>query len=80
VGEFIWVAVVGWVAVVEPGGAANAPMLAQNARTDDQFGRAGADAAIVQASPVQAWLMAPVSMLVTSAFGRSRNSDWPFTM
>jgi hypothetical protein len=59
---------------------ANAPMLAQDARPDDQFRCAGEDAEIVQASPVQAWLMAPVSMLVTSAFGRSRNSDWPFTM
>ena len=55
-------------------------MLAQNARADDQFGRAGEDAEIARALPVQAWLMAPVSMLVTSAFGRSRNSDWPFTM
>jgi len=66
-----------WSGRAVPG---NAPMLAQNARIYDQFRRAGEDADIVQASPVQAWLMALVSMLVTSALGRSRNSEWPFTM
>ena len=29
---------------------------------------------------IQARPMAPVNMLVTSAFGRSHNSVWPFTM
>jgi len=30
--------------------------------------------------PIAAYPTAPVSMLVTSAFGRSRNSVWPLTM
>jgi hypothetical protein len=45
----------------------------QNACSGDQFQEARGDGEA--ASSVQAWLMAPVSMLVTSAFGRSRNSD-----